>query len=68
MPKYLITCRGGLLSGKTQHPAGSILEMSEAEALSLPLGTVQAAKAEAPPPTPTPAVLVTPKASKKEKP
>lgn len=65
MPAFVVTCRGGLTVAKKLHPTGAVLEMSEAEAKSLPAGTVEAAKA-APPATHTPTPVA--KATKEKKP
>jgi hypothetical protein len=43
MPSYIVTCRGGLQSKAGLKPTGSIVEMSEKDALSLPPGTVELA-------------------------
>lgn len=44
MPLYTVVCRGNLLHNKRPHPTGSTVEMTEAQALSLPLGTVELKK------------------------
>lgn len=57
MPSYIVTCRGGLQSKAGLKPTGSIVEMSEKDALSLPLGTLAPAPVKAEPkaePKPTP--------------
>jgi hypothetical protein len=46
MPKYTVTCRGGLGCGDNQKKTGSVVEMSEKDAASLPPGTVEALKSE----------------------
>ena len=61
MPRYTITTRGGLLSRTGVAPQGSVVEMSAAEAASLPPGTVELVL-EAPvlpPPVPTSAPTTT---------
>lgn len=71
MPLYTVVCRGHLLHNKKPHPTGSTVEMTEAQALSLPPGTVErvkdapvpAPKPDAPPPTPKPSIF----GSKKDK-
>lgn len=42
MPNYTITCRGGLVGPKgVVRAIGSVVEMSEKDAASLPPGTVE---------------------------
>jgi hypothetical protein len=41
MPKYTVTCRGALILRRTPHPTGSVVEMDEKSAASLPPGTVE---------------------------
>lgn len=41
MPSYIVTCRGGLSSKGGLKPTGSVVEMSEKDAASLPVGTVE---------------------------
>jgi hypothetical protein len=60
MPLYKITVRGGLISGKKQLKQGESVELSEKDAASLPLGTVELIE---PKPEPKP----TPKLESKEK-
>lgn len=67
MPSYTVTCEGGLFTAKTLKPTGSVVEMSEKDAASLPLGTVELLA------RPTPPVEIKPfkseaKASKESKP
>lgn len=55
MPSYIVTCRGGLQFKSGTKPTGSIVEMAEKDALSLPPGTVEPApetKPEKPNPKP----------------
>lgn len=62
MPRYTITTRGGLLSRTGVAPQGSVVEMSAAEAASLPPGTVELvleAPVLPPPPVPTSAPTTT---------
>lgn len=73
MPRYTITTRGGLLSRTGVAPQGSVVEMSAAEAASLPPGTVElvleAPIVLPPPPAPMPAPTTTeaPKTGRKGK-
>lgn len=50
MPAYVITCRGGLLVGKSLKPTGSTIELSAKDAAALPFGTVELAPAPVAPP------------------
>lgn len=55
MPAYVITCRGGLLVGKSLKPTGTTVELSAKDAASLPSGSVELAPAPvAPPPAVSP--------------
>lgn len=58
MPSYLVTCHGGLSTRLGLKPVGSVVEMSEKDAASLPVGTVGQKLAEIKPmdvkPTPKP--------------
>lgn len=68
MPSYIVKCRGGLQSKAGLKPTGSTVEMSEKDALSLPLGTVELAPVKAEPkPEPKPNPKSDAKASKDSK-
>ena len=41
MPNYTVVCRGGLGVGEKQKKTGSIVQMTEEQAASLPSGTVE---------------------------
>lgn len=53
MPLYKVTVRGGLISGKKHLKQGEQLELSEKDAHTLPLGTVELIESK-PEPKPTP--------------
>lgn len=50
MPKYTVTCRGGLQFKSGLKPTGAVVELSEKDAASLPPGTVEPVAEAAPKP------------------
>lgn len=70
MPRYTVTARGGLLSRAGLTPQGSVVEMSETAAASLPAGTVELlleAPVLPPAPAPSPAPTTSTEAPKGRK-
>jgi hypothetical protein len=64
MPRYTVVCRGSLIINKSARPTGSVVEMSEAAAASLPFGTVELLIESPAPVVAVPAAPVVPIAAK----